>query len=259
MKSISDYESRTQIRSVARASALLRLVAGHTSGVSATEAAQACGLALPTTYHLLNTLAAEGLLVKDARRRYALGPTVGLLADAYGRASAPPEHLRTAMRALADETGETAYLTAWRDDAITVLASCEGANAVRVAEVGRGPYEHPHARATGKLLLALAPAERRAAVLARQPLVARTPRTIVDEAAFARELATIRRRSFAEDRDEFVDGISCVAAPVLIDGTAIAAFTISAPSERFRRDRERLRDAVRRVAASVHGAAGMVA
>lgn len=227
------------------------LVADRPDGVTASEAASHQGLALPTAYHLLNTLAAEGLLAKDSRRRFALGPRVALLADAYMRAEEPAEYLTTALRTIADETLETAYLTAWRNDEIRVLASCEGANAVRVAQVKRGLYEHPHARATGKLLLAFASAERRAAVLARHPRVPVTASTIVDEAAFERELEAIRRHGYAEDRDEFVDGISCVAAPVLVGGVPIAVFTVSAPSGRFARQPERLRDAVMRAAGGV--------
>ena len=48
------------------------------------------------------------------------------------------------------------HRSAWRGEEIRVLASLESGAAVRVAGVERGPYRCPHARATGKLLLAFA-------------------------------------------------------------------------------------------------------
>jgi IclR family transcriptional regulator, acetate operon repressor len=234
----------TQIQSVSRASALLMLASQHESGITATEAARLQNLALPTTYHLLNTLVDEGLLARDARRRYVLGPRVALLAGAYARTDNVPDYLTDPLRALATTTGETAYIAAWRRDEIHVLACFEGDCTVRVGEVERGIYDHPHARATGKLLLAFAPEDRRAATLVRQPLEPVTKHTIVDPRAFEAALATIREEGYAEDREEFLEGVSCVAAPATIDGVVIAALTVSAPSERFAHRRAELRHAV---------------
>lgn len=214
------------------------------------------GLTVPTTHHLLNTLAAEGLAVKDSRRRYVLGPRVAVLADGLVR-QAVPEYLARPLRALAHESGETAYLAAWGDGEIRALASVEGANAVRVAGVERGPYRHAHARATGKLLLAFARDGVRDAYLAAHPLERLTPRTIVDRAALEAELAAIRERGCAEDHEEFADGVACVSAPLLVDGVLVAAFTLSAPSQRFDARREALVEAVRRAAASAAEAGDM--
>ena len=43
------------------------------------------GLQLPTTYHLMNTLVDAGLLTKDNHRRYVLGGSTAILAQAYLR------------------------------------------------------------------------------------------------------------------------------------------------------------------------------
>ena len=101
----------------------------------------------------------------------------------------------------------------WRHDRIVVLASVEGGNAVRVSGAHLGYVESAHARASGKLLLAFASEEVRAAYLALNPLVPVTPRTIVQPDEFELELERIRLRGYAVDEEEFREGVACVAAP----------------------------------------------
>lgn len=235
--------SPTLIQSVARACRLLLFVAEQRDGCTAKEAAGAHGLALPTAYHLLNTLVAEGILVKDSRRRYSLGPKVGTLSDAFLRQVSAPEYLLLPLRQLAKTTGETVYLTAWHREEIRVLASVEGAHAVRVAGLHSGYYGNAHARATGKLLLAYARPEVREAYLQANPLEPLTPRTIANIDELNREFETIRERGYAYDEQEFAEGVCCVAAPVIENGVVIAAYGLQAPAGRFGERRQALTDA----------------
>jgi IclR family acetate operon transcriptional repressor len=241
----------TRIQSVARASRLLLWLASRPHGATAKEAAFATTIALPTTYHLLNTLVDEGLLAKDSQRRYTLGRSCALLAQAYLRGSAVPESLVTALRRLADRTEETSYLADWGEHDIRVLASVEGSNIVRVAEVAAGPYEAPHARANGKVLLAYAWPEVRAAYLEQHPLDRRTEATICDRPELEAELEAIRERGYAIDREEFSEGVSCIAAPILENGSLVASLGVSVPSDRFDRAETSLTEALLEVIAAI--------
>jgi DNA-binding IclR family transcriptional regulator len=232
--------AKTRIQSVARASQVLLWVANQPHGATAKEIAAAQELALPTTYHLLNTLVDEGLLAKDVHRRYILGRSSAILAHAYLRGKAVPEILLNALRDLARRTEETAYLADWGEHDIRVLASVEGSHIVRVAEVGGGPYEHGHARANGKVLLAFAQPEVREAYLRAHPLVPLTKNTICDATQLERELERIRERGYGYDEEEFAIGVSCVAAPLLHNGHLIAALGLSVPTERFKEKRPEL-------------------
>src|SRR4051812_17118179 len=116
----------TRIQSVARASQLLLWVAQQPSGATAKEIAMAQGLQLPTTYHLMNTLVDAGLLTKDNHRRYVLGGSTAILAQAYLRGRSVSESLLAAVRELSQKTGDTAYLADWGEHEIRVLASAEG-------------------------------------------------------------------------------------------------------------------------------------
>ena len=180
---------------------------------TAKEAAVACGLPLPTAYHLLDTLVAEGMLSKDARRCYHSGPRLGLIVDAYSRRSAQPEHLTAPLRRLAEITGETTYLSGFRDGDVTVLASVEGNQAVRVSGLHVGFRGFAHARASGKVLLAHAPPDLLERYLETSPRESRTPNTIVETEALRAELRAIASVGYAFDRDEWVEGVSGVSAP----------------------------------------------
>jgi IclR family acetate operon transcriptional repressor len=241
--------TKTRIQSVARASQLLLWVAEQPHGATAKEIAAAQGLALPTTYHLLNTLVDEGLLAKDVHRRYILGRSTAILAQAYLRGRAVPDSLLAAVREVARRTGETSYLADWGEHEIRVLASVEGSRMLRVAEVGGGVYEHGHARANGKLLLAYARPEVRDAYLRAHPLVPLTDATICDRQALDAELARIRERGYAYDEQEFAAGVACVAAPLLQNGQLVAALGLSVPADRMEKDRAELTKVLLEVAA----------
>lgn len=225
----------TEIRSVAKASQILIFLAEEGTGRTATQLAVALGIPTPTTHHLLNTLVQAGLLAKDDARQYWLGPRVGLLVDSYMRRMAPPEHLIGSLHALAEETGETSYVSAWRDGEIVVLSTVEGTQAVRVAGLHRGFRGFAHARASGKLLLAYEEADTRQAYLRRHPPVAITPHTIAEVEKLEQEFGAIRDRGYAEDDEEYREGVSCLAAPVMSGSAVIAAFAVAVPTERLAR------------------------
>ena len=239
----------TRIQSVSRATRILLAVAAAPTGLTAKSVADLFGLSLPTAYHLLNTLESEQVLLKDPRRRYLLGPAVGTLADAYARTRQVPEKHRAAVRRVAAETGETAYLSGWRNGSIVVLATEEGSHAVRVAGLTAGYGEDLHARASGKLLLAHEPREVREELLSTIKLRRRTPNTITTRAALRRELDKVLEEGLAHDRGEFDSGVECLSAPIWASGAVVAALTVSCPQSRFYQSEDAVRDSLVRAAA----------
>ncbi len=249
-----DIRAPTQIQSVARAARLLLFVADGVDGRTAKACSDALGLPLATTHHLLATLVVEGLLSKDGKRRYILGPKVGMLADAFEHQMLPPEYLLEPLRQLADTTAETAHLCAWRHGEVVALASVEGSQAVRVASVHTGLAGFAHARASGKVLLALSSKSARDAYLARHSLERLTDRTITGRSELDAELENVRQQGYAIDDEEFAPGVACVAAPIAVGSSVIGAYSVSAPLARFRERRRWLIEAVRTAAQSGAGA-----
>jgi DNA-binding IclR family transcriptional regulator len=80
------------------------------------------------------------------------------------------------------------------------------------------------------VLLAFSPQEVLDAALAG-PLPRRTARSLGTLEEVRRELAAIRQRGYALDREEAAAGVACVAVPVLAgDGSAVAAISVSYPA-----------------------------
>ena len=230
--------SRPRVQSAARAVAILMEVARTSNGLKAKEISEAMNLSRQTAYHLIHTLVGIGILRKNSQGRYVLGLGAGVIADGFARHLSPSEHLGPRVRSVVAATGETAYASGWIDGDIIALIAARGNAAVSAADVRTGLASHAHARASGKLLLAVADPDRRESYLARHALTPRTAKTIVSRELLDREMATIRERGYAIDDEEFVEGVCCLAVP--IEGAeARFALCISSPKERFDANRDR--------------------
>ncbi|WP_191966700.1 IclR family transcriptional regulator [Microbacterium testaceum] len=226
--------SQTRIQSVSRAVDLLIAVAESSTGETAKSLADRFELSLPTTYHLLTTLWAEGLISKDSQRVFQIGPRAEIIAQAVQRADAVPPAHRAALHQLVSETSETTYLGAWRGGTVKVLETAEGAHAVRVVGLNDAyAADDLHARASGKLLLAFSSPEVRAETLSRLKLRRLTPHTITRRADLIAELDRIREQGLSYDREEFQLGVSCISAPIRRNGDVVACLTVSSPMQRF--------------------------
>ncbi|WP_261770937.1 IclR family transcriptional regulator [Rhodococcoides corynebacterioides] len=230
----------SHIASVSRAFTVMTMIADSAAPLSAKDLAAAVGTPLPTMYHMINTLLAENVLLRNGIGGYRLGPRLGILSDAYLEQGEPVALLETPLKEMAATTGETAYISAWRNGNIEVVATAEGHHAVRVMQLQRGAHGHAHARASGKLLLAYARPGLREQYLREHALDALTEHTIIDADELKDDLEKVRNRGYATDLEEFTADVSCLAVPVLINGRIIAAFTISSPTSRFERRREEM-------------------
>jgi DNA-binding IclR family transcriptional regulator len=244
---VSHPAAKPRIQSVARAVALLNAIARSPDGLTAHELSVATNLSRATTYHLVQTLVAVGYIAPGAGHRYRLAVGVSPLVEAFSR-HVVPQDLVPLARALAQRTGETAYVAA-RDGAdLVLLCSVPGHHQVSVSNSPVGPIEHGHARASGKLLLALAPDDARERYLATHPLTRMTRATITTRAELLKEFARIRDAGWACDLEEYHDGVCCFAAP-LAGGAAPYALVLSAPKARFEAHREEYLATVLRTAA----------
>jgi IclR family acetate operon transcriptional repressor len=226
---------KPRVQSVARAIRILNEISASADGVTAQDLSRSAGLNRATTYHLLHTLVSTGYVVPADGYRYRIGIGAAALVGAFER-QALPGGLQPVARAVASRTGETAYVAARQGDALILLCSVPGHHAVGVANSPMGPVQDGHARASGKLLLALAPEDVREAYLAAHPLRRITRNTITSRARLLDEFERIRETGYAIDEEEFNDGVCCIAAP-LDTGTPIAV-ALSAPRERFDANRE---------------------
>ncbi len=201
--------------------------AGSARGVS--EIGRSLGLPRSTTHRLLQALGRCRLVEREGAGRYRNG--IGLVA--LGRGVLERESLVTLARPLLEETAdllhETSFLAAARGGRIFVLDKQEGGGLLRVAP-GVGDEVPAHATGVGKLYLAFAPDE---VAVAAASIAAPGAR-----AALRSEVERVRLRGWARNRDEWVDGLAGVAAPIFAARDLVAVLAAAGPSSRVRPEDE---------------------
>jgi DNA-binding IclR family transcriptional regulator len=240
-----------RIQSVARALAIVDAVAAQKS-MRAQEVASEMGLNLTTAVHLLNTLTECGYLTKDGRS-YTL--STEKILSLYTQIQAdirPSPAVLNALHRVTEETGESGYVSCWTGDDVMIVAVAEGSHAVRVAGLQVGRLGDIHARSSGKCLLAFTPEERAERLLTKGALRRRTPDTIVELDTMRDELATIRRRGYAIDRGEYMEGVWGIAVPLRLgERHPHCALTITMPADRYQANEQHCVQALMDAAATV--------
>lgn len=114
---------------------------------------------------------------------------------------------------LLNKTGESTYLGILKEDKVLYIQHLDGVKNVRIAGRVGGEYDL-YCSAPGKVLLAYADSDFIEEYTSRD-LEKRTENSITEKSALLAELEKIRRNGYATDREEFGNGIFCVAAPIL--------------------------------------------
>jgi DNA-binding IclR family transcriptional regulator len=214
----------TLIQSVQRALRLLEIVAEHDGRARAKQIARAADLPLATTYHLLRTCAHEGWLQRLDDGSYVLGHRIDVVRQ-HGTAARGVAHARPALEWLRDELGGAVYLARFVDGEVVVAEIVDSVRAPRI-DLWVGLHDAAHATALGKCVLGQLPVADRDDYLARHPLHALTPHTVVDR----RQLRLPLPGQLATDQDEYAVGTSCLAAPVVTFEGAGAVGVIVSPA-----------------------------
>lgn len=240
----------TTLRTLERGLALLGAVAAADGRATAKVLSRDFGLKLGTCYHLLRTLRDNGYVTRLPGGAYGLGPrAVALGRDLQQQAGAAPELLAILTR-LHNQTNETAYICGWYHGVITLQEFIAGTHQLSVGGLNAGYTGNMHARASCRAVLAQLPTEVIATMFDGITLAPLTAHTIVDYDQLLNELLLVRQRGFAIDREEFTDGVCCVAAAfVAPDGRPAGSYAVSVPTSRFDRGATMLTAEVRRAAA----------
>ncbi len=226
--------SRPGASVTSRALALLAAFDTDHRRLTLTALAERAGLPLTTAHRLVAELVGWGALTRTRTGEYAIGRRLwdlGLLAPAQTglrELASPYLHdlygatLATVHLAVRDGT-EVLYLDRLRGNTSVPILSTVGS---------RLPM---HATGVGKVLLAHAPDDVQAQVLARLTRV--TPYTITQPGLLRRQLARVRRDDYATTVEEMSLGACSVAVPVRSGTRVVAALGIVVPSLRTGRPR----------------------
>jgi DNA-binding IclR family transcriptional regulator len=246
------------VGTLARGLDVLELFGPARRELSQKEISDELGLAMPTVHRLTRALAERGYLVRDdGTRRFRLGIQIAGLLPGLLSGLGLPELARDHLRALAEDTGETANLAVLDRGDVVYLLSESGSHLLTLhAPVGlRLPA---HCTALGKSLLAQLPEDEARELAGSEPYRAMTERTATTWRELRPRLAEAREAGVAVSEEEYEIGLVSFALPLPWPGDrGPVAINVSLPTSRATPEaRERLVDGLRRAAGAIAAAAG---
>lgn len=202
----------------------------HREGASrgVTEIGRALGIPKSSAHRLLAALRQRGLVEQDGRGRYK--PGIGLIALGVGVLEREPTvaAARPVLEREAESLGETFFLVGARAGQLVVLDKVEGTGFLRAAP-RIGASVPVHATAVGKLQLAFGPDEVEFSLDA--VLESFTDVTLGGD-DLRRSVEQAREQGFASNVDEWIPGLSVLAAPIFRSGHLIAHVALAASSHK---------------------------
>ena len=220
------------IQSVDRAVRILKALAGGPGRLGVSELSDRLGLAKGTVHGLLRTLQAHGLVEQHPDSdKYQLGPQLLQLSNRYLDLSELRSRSLAYSEALAGRADEAVRVGAFHGDGMLVVHHVfRPDTSLQILEVGS--LLPLHATALGKAVLAYLDQEVRLDLVGEPAKL--TGQTLVTRTALSRELATVRERGYALEKEEAVLGEGGVAAPIFDRySEAVGAIGVVGPRERL--------------------------
>ncbi|TWI77358.1 IclR family transcriptional regulator [Desulfobotulus alkaliphilus] len=214
------------IQSVQRALRILSFFSSKNPRLGITDVSKQMGLPKPTVHGLMQTLHEEGFLQQDPEtRKYGLGLKIYELGT-YLSATLKINQVGMApTRRLAETTRRMARLAIWdRNAALVTMNLFPHFHAGFQHHLG--PRLPAYCTALGKVMLAALPEESCNEFMENTDFIPFTPRTRTEKDLFREEIRQIRLTGFATESEEYMNGMSCIAAPVW-DSTGECAGAIS--------------------------------
>ncbi|MFP5220167.1 MAG: IclR family transcriptional regulator [Actinomycetes bacterium] len=214
----------TPVSMIERMTLLLGAFDGATPELSLQQLVERTGLPRSTAHRILDTLVRLRWL-----EHVEGGYRLGMRALELGGLAVAHNELREATAPLLYDlharTGATVHLAVLdgRDVVWLDRLASRSTSGITARTGGRTPA---HCTAAGKVILAWTD-PRQVDATFRGRLVSRTPRTLTDMDLLASELAAVRARGLAYEREESAPGVVAVAAPLRGSGRALASVCVS--------------------------------
>ena len=214
------------VRAVERAIDILQSFSPEHSALTVPELQRSTGLARPTLYRLLATLAGKGMIRAEGDpQRFSLDYGAARLSQVWLSRMDIAVSARPIIERLRDDTGETAALFVLRDGRHFCVLEANSRQALAMSR-GLGEMEHLAKGASGKAMLAFLDETRALQTIAGD-------RTI-KPAIFLADLATIREQGYAISHGEVFVGALAIAAPVFDSaGSVVGSVGLFGPEARL--------------------------
>ena len=229
------------VKSVEKTFAILEYLAENQQPVSLGEISDGLNTNKSTMRRFMVSLKKLGYVEQDTDSRlYHLSHKIAWLGRSVQSDVTLTSLAAPYMDLLAYETGETINLGILEGIEVLYIDKRESPHRLRLC-VEVGGVAPVHATAMGKSILAFSPKDEVDRIFSSGAQLSKiTENTITTWAEFERDLKQIRADGMAYDREELIDGLFCVGAPIFMDEKVIAAISISTPKTRINEYRKEL-------------------
>ncbi len=219
---------RYTVGSVARALVLLDVIAeGPVEGMTVSEMARRLEMSKSSAFSLAHTLVDGGFLrTIEPGPRYQLGLSLVRLGDAAATRLPLGALVRPVLHDLSARTGLTTRVAVNDASQPMFIERVDAPGAVRF-HTPLGVPELAHVSSAGKAILAELPEVEVRRLAEALGLPRRTPKTITVIDELLDDLAATRRRGYAVDDEEDIEGVFCLGAP-FFDHTGVCSGAVSA-------------------------------
>ncbi len=210
-----EQEGRYIIPSLDRAIKVLGVLAHEPQGTTLADLARSSGIPKSTLFRILVTLQKHHCVVLSPDgRTFRLGSHLWELGSRFADQSDLFRVSEPYMTALADECGETVFLSKLEDGEVVYLRRIESPKSIAAVKKlqSRAPV---HCTATGRALIAWLPALEIDAILDQRGVEPYNAATVTSRVELKALLSEVRDNEYAVVNGEFNDELLCVAAPVL--------------------------------------------
>jgi len=230
---IGQSEGVAVTRAVDRAAQILLALASGTPRLGVSEISELVDVPKATVYTMLRTLERHGLVVQGVEGgKYALGPAVLQLGNAYMDGSELRARSASWADMLARQTGEAVWVGVLSGrNVVVVHHALRPDDLVQILDVGAAiPW---HACALGHAIVACLDEEAQKMLLAA-PAQRLTGKTLTDPELLRQSLAMTRERGYAVEDQEATLGDAGLAARVFDwSGRPVGALGLIGPVERL--------------------------
>ena len=220
------------IQSIERAMNILELFLKlNKNDLSIKEIVENIDLPKSTCFRIVKTLHELGYLNQNPENsKYYLSWKILAFSDHIKENNLIIKTVSPYMDKLKNLFGETVHCSVQEDDSIIYIAVKESENKL-FFRTGIGKKNYIHATAVGKAILAFNSNSNLENIL-KNGLPKLTETTITNPEEFKKEINSIKKNGYAIDNEESVEGLYCIAIPILRGNEAIAAISISTPTIR---------------------------
>jgi DNA-binding IclR family transcriptional regulator len=202
--------------SVKKAFKILHLLADSSSSLGLSEIAKRLKIGKSTVHGITSALEELGVLVRDPlHKKFGLGYTLLELSRKSYRKFELRDIARPPMEKLVEKVGETVFLGIMNGDHITILEVVESNREMKITSPP-GTRLPLLAAATGKVFLSLLEEGRAKEIVQKMGLKKYTPNSITDPRRFLKEVEEAKKRNYAIDDEEYMNGVRAVSAPIQV-------------------------------------------